>query len=219
MFQTVETKRIKEKNISFWFNIKYAPPGVPPLPEPSVLAIIKGYFPVFPDIITASLMNLFIWLDEKTPTKFLLISSSSMFFRHFQWESYWFPCLFFIRHHQKDYSDGSLLYFVFLLRYNLFLILHVPYLYSSGACFIPSSTNFFPVQSLLLLHPYLFPILLNFLLGYHQFVLFFFCGSYIFLLSAEQLFVSLKEQILLCSFLPFGSKFYCPCALYCNVWG
>ena len=143
MFQTVETKRIKEKNISFWFNIKYAPPGVPPLPEPSVLAIIKGYFPVFPDIITASLMNLFIWLDEKTPTKFLLISSSSMFFRHFQWESYWFPCLFFIRHHQKDYSDGSLLYFVFLLRYNLFLILHVPYLYSSGACFIPSSTNFF----------------------------------------------------------------------------
>ena len=52
----------------------------------------------------------------------------------------------------------------------------------------------------MVLHLWLFPIWLDFLLYYHQFVLFFSFHSYICLLSVKQLFVLLKKQTLLFSF-------------------
>ena len=56
----------------------------------------------------------------------------------------------------------------------------------------------------MVLHLWLFPIWLDFLLYYHQFVLFFSFHSYICLLSVKQHFVSLKKQTLLFSFVLVG---------------
>ena len=56
VFQTINFKRIKEKDISFWFNIKDAPPMCPTL----VLAITKGHFPFLENIMAEWLINLFI---------------------------------------------------------------------------------------------------------------------------------------------------------------
>ena len=140
----------------------------------SVLAIMKEYLPCFSDIVATWLINLFIWLEGKTPTKLSSKSSSLMFFMAFSIWKLLTPLLIVTRP-QKDlivfffclvlcFFHDAVCYVRIQCSLNVFfLIFGRPYLTRFGIFSIPLPIYFFPSTEFIALAPLLIPRLVKFL--------------------------------------------------------
>ena len=109
MFQTIYSKRIKEKNICFWLYIKYNLPVCLAFFTAVSFSNNEGIFALFLRYYRC-MVNKFIHMIRRKNTKLSFKSSSSMFFMAF---------LMTIKYPKKDLIVYFLLCSVFLLLRSL----------------------------------------------------------------------------------------------------
>ena len=160
-FQSINIKRIKGKECLFLVQYRVCSTVSNFLSELSVFAIKKRHFPFFRyhRLVVYEFSHL---VSRKSTHKIAIYVRVINIFKSFFYLSSIIPPLIFSCETSSTFSaaffsasfttqlatSDSEAFFTFL-----FLILDVPRRYSSGACFISSSTSFFPVSEFIALAP------------------------------------------------------------------